>query len=88
MTKAKDFYDSITSMELIGTCIDINITQWNNYMSGTKKASYKECFKLIKRLAPEYDLLTWRNPYKYKCVRKKGLIVVVHSAIEYFFIVS
>ena len=88
MIKADDFYGSITSIELVDTCTSINVDEWNSYMDGTKKASYRECFKLIKRLAPEHNWLTWKNPYKYQCVRKEGLIVIVHSAIEYFFKVS
>jgi hypothetical protein len=54
-------------------------------MNGTKKASYREIHKLIKNLRPDFNWLTYKNPYKCQYRKKDGLIVVVHSAIEYFF---
>lgn len=82
---SKQFYNSIRSLTLLDTCVSCNINQWNEYMSETKKASYKEIHSLINRLCPEYKDLTLMNPYKYQYKRKEGLIVLVHSAIEYFF---
>ena len=82
---AKQFYNSVNKLECVATCTSSNIDECNAFMDGTKKASYREIHKLIKKYCPEYDWLTWRNPYKYKYKRKDGLIVVVHSAIEYFF---
>jgi hypothetical protein len=83
--KAAKFYNSITEMTLVATCVGITIDKWDAFMDGTKKASYKEVHKLIKKLCPDMVGLTWRNPYKYQYKRKDKLIVVVHSAIEYFF---
>ena len=83
--KAKQFYTSINGLDCIATCVSSTIPEWETFMQGTKKASYKEIHKLIKKHCDAFTWLTWNNPYKYQYKRKEGLIVVVHSAIEYFF---
>lgn len=82
---AKQFYNSVNNLVCVATCTSSTIEQWDAFMDGTKKASYKEVHKLIKEHCPDLVWLTWRNPYKYQYKRKEGLIVLVHSAIEYFF---
>jgi len=84
-TTAEEFYNSVTDMYLVNTCISTSIPEWEGLMEGTKKASYRKIHKLIKQFCPDMVDLTWNNPYKYQYRRKENLIVVVHSAIEYFF---
>jgi hypothetical protein len=83
--KAKQFYNSIHGLECVATCVSCSIPEWDAFMNGTKKASYREIHKLIKNLRPDFNWLTYKNPYKCQYRKKDGLIVVVHSAIEYFF---
>lgn len=83
--KSKQFYNSIKGMECIDTCVSSTIPEWDAFMLGTKKASYKEVHKLIKKFCPDFIWITYKNPYKYQYRKKDKLIVLVHSAIEYFF---
>lgn len=56
-------------------------------MEGTTKADGEQIRRLIKLHMPElyHDLLLeFYNPYEAKCVKKEGLLVYVHSSIEYF----
>lgn len=77
----------VNSMELVSSCVSINISQWEEYMEGTTKANGKTIRNLIKKHLPElYDdlCLQFNNPYESNSVKKKGLLVYVHSGIEYF----
>lgn len=56
-------------------------------MANTTKANGKVIRNLIKEHLPylyESLALEFYNPYEYKCVKKDGLLVYVHSGIEYF----
>ena len=85
--KAKQFYDSVYSLMLIDTCEGSGIRKWEDYMKGTKKADATKVERLIKTYLPElyHNLaLQYYNPFRCQTKRKKGLIVYVHSSIEYF----
>ena len=76
---------------LEATCVGINQDKWDEYMAGTKPACGKRIRGIIKKNLPDLynDLaLDFPNPYEGQCVRKKGLLVYVHSAIEYFIVVN
>jgi len=83
--RAEKFYNSISGLILVSTCVNSSISEWENYMEGTKKASYRKIHSIIRKCNPEWIELTINNPYKHNYKRKDGLIVVVHSAVEYFF---
>lgn len=77
----------VNSMDLIATCASVNISQWDKYMKGTRKANGSRIRRLIKNHLPDlYDdlALEFYNPYESSSVKKQGLLVYVHSGIEYF----
>lgn len=77
----------VNGLCLVATCSSISINEWNTYMDKTTKASGTVIRGLIKKHLPElYEELRLKfyNPYEYKCVKKKGLLVYVHSSIEFF----
>lgn len=83
--KKDNFYSNIYGLQLEHTCVNISSTEWDKLMKGAKKANYTKIHRLIKKLAPEYTWLTEKNPYKYQYSKTKTHLIVVHSAIEYFF---
>lgn len=83
--KKDNFYSNICGLCLEHTCTTISSTESDRLMKGAKKANYTVIHKLIKKLAPEYVWLTEKNPYKYQYSKTKTHLIVVHSAIEYFF---
>lgn len=90
---AKSDYSKARSngITLIATCAGISETQWNRYMKGTRKANGSLIRTLIKTHCPElyHSLaLQYHNPYEYQSVRKDGLLVYVHSSVEYFFLIN
>lgn len=77
----------INCLCLIDTCMGINQREWDKYMKGTTKANGAMIRKLIKKHLPElYNSLTleYYNPYESQSRKKKGLLIYVHSMIEYF----
>ena len=75
-------------IQYLGCCSNIEIKEWESLMEGTKKANGRVIRDLIKKQHPEFDdvlCFNYRNPYIYQCRKKEGLLVYVHSAIEYFF---
>lgn len=77
----------VNSMELVSSCVSINISQWEEYMEGTTKANGKTIRNLIKNHLPDlYNELglNFYNPYENQSMKKPGLLVYVHSGIEYF----
>lgn len=77
----------INSLDLIADCTSIGLNKWNALMEGTTKASGETIRKHIRDHAPElYEglCLDFPNPYESQSVKKKGLLVYVHSGIEYF----
>jgi len=79
--------EKVNGLELIGTCVGCEIRQWDKFMKGTTKADGRQIKKLIKKHLPElYDdlALNLYNPYESQSQKKKGLLVYVHSMIEYF----
>jgi len=78
----------ISSIEFIGRCSDLTILQINKLLDGTTKANGKSIKGIIKHFMPELDdelTFGFYNPYEWQSSKKKGLLVYVHSAIEYFF---
>lgn len=78
---------SINHIELICTCESISQSKWDNLMQGTTKANGRLIRHHIKNNLPTlYDSLSLQfyNPYEGRSVKKKGLLVYVHSGIEYF----
>ena len=77
----------INNLNLIASCDSISLNKWNNLMEGTTKANGKQIRNLIKNHLPElYEnlALNFYNPYEHQSKKKKGLLVYVHSGIEYF----
>ncbi len=75
------------NIELVNTCVGITQTEWDNFMENTTKANGRQIRLLIKKFLPELyeDLaLQYYNPYEHRAVKKRGLLVYVHSGIEYF----
>ena len=69
------------------SCMSVSISEWNSYMKGARKASYKNLVKKIKRELPDlYQALAleFPNPYDKKCQQTGTHYILVHSAIEYF----
>jgi len=80
--------DKVKSIEYIASCPGTTLREWNALMANTTKANGSKIRKLIKERFPDlyYDLaLNFPNPYEYKSVKKKGLLVYNHSGIEFFF---
>lgn len=77
----------VNTLKCIGTCMNTPIRKWESYMANTTKANGKQIRRLIKKHLPylyESLALEFYNPYEHKCVKKEGLLVYVHSGIEYF----
>ena len=78
---------SVSGLTYIGCCADYSFEKWKELMSGTVKANGAQIRKLIKKHLPElYHAIALYsyNPYEHKSVKKEGLLVYVHSGIEYF----
>jgi len=65
------------------TCVGISQEEWDFKMQGTRKANRKEVEKLFKNQYPEFKELVELNPYDY--LISKDYLIIIHSAIEYFF---
>ena len=79
--------NSVNSLQLVATCVGIPMWKWERYMEGTTKANGSKIRKLIKEHLPDLYAsleLSFYNPNEYSCVKKKGLLVYVHSMTEYF----
>lgn len=77
----------VESLKLVDTCNSITQQKWNSYMENTTKASGSKIRSLIKKHLPHlYEQLglEFYNPYESQCVKKEGLLIYVHSCIEYF----
>ena len=78
---------TVSGLTYIGCCADYSFEKWKELMSGTVKANGAQIRKLIKKHLPElYHAIALYsyNPYEHKSVKKEGLLVYVHSGIEYF----
>ena len=51
--KAKQFYSSIKSAELITTCSQISEKEWDEFYKNTVKADANQVEKIIKKFLPE-----------------------------------
>lgn len=77
----------VSSLTLVATCVGIGQRKFDSFMENTTKASGSQIRSLIKKHLPDlyYELaLEYPNPYESNCVKKEGLLVYVHSSIEYF----
>lgn len=72
-------------MQLVATCVGITPEQWDKYMEGSTKANYQKIHALIHKNFPEYNWITVNNPYCRQYRKKDNMLILVHSAIEYFF---
>ena len=78
-------YNSL-SIQYETNCTEISSTKWDSLMKGAVKADVRKVNKLVKEQEPEIYrqlCLEYYNPYNY--FRTKKHLVLVHSAIEYFF---
>ncbi|MBP6238820.1 MAG: hypothetical protein KA270_17400 [Saprospiraceae bacterium] len=78
---------TVSGLTYIGCCANFTLRQWEELMDGTVKANGAHIRKLIKKHLPElyHEIaLGFYNPHEHKSVKKKGLLVYVHSGIEYF----
>jgi hypothetical protein len=87
---AKKIYNQATQKGIYfyTDCTSINITKHEKLMSNSTKANGKKIRKLIKENCPDLAEslgLNFPNPYEHKSRKKEGLLIYVHSAIEYFF---
>lgn len=74
-------------MYLEADCTCISSKQWDEYMKGARKASYKNIVRKVKNELPELYralALQFLNPYDCQCKQTKTHYILVHSAIEYF----
>jgi hypothetical protein len=79
-------YDRITNIGLEYTCVGISARKHEELMKGAVRANKRRIDRLVKKFYPElYDELSLRlrNPYDY--YRTDKHLILVHSAIEYFF---
>lgn len=77
----------VNGAHLVADCSQVTERQWDRMMSNTTKANGPSIKKIIKDHIPElfdYLALDFFNPYEHQCVKKKGLLVYVHSGVEYF----
>jgi hypothetical protein len=77
----------VNNMQLYATCESITVDEWERLMNNTTKANGQKIRQLIKKHIPElYEGLglKFNNPYEHESRKKPGLLVYVHSAIEYF----
>lgn len=68
-------------------CTSITITQHEKFMENSTKANGKKIRQLIKNNCPDlYENLglDFPNPYEHKSRKKDGMLIYVHSSIEYF----
>lgn len=68
-------------------CTGISIRKHEELMPKSTKANGKKIRKLIKENCPDlaHSLgLDYPNPYEHQSRKKAGLLIYVHSAIEYF----
>ena len=85
MNKADKFYNSICTLTLIADCTEISSGKWEQYMKGSTKANYQKIHVLIHKKFPEYNWITKNNPYQTYYRKTSNMLILVHSAIEYFF---
>ena len=72
-------------MQLVATCVETTQSQWEKYMEGSTQANYTKIHSIIHKNFPEYNWITERNPYCKHYRKKDNMLILVHSAIEYFF---
>jgi len=82
-------YKNINILEFETSCVDCDIDKWDELMKGHKRANKKEIEKLLKihyndmYIEFGFDIKCSYNPYNY--YKTETHIILVHSAIEYFF---
>ena len=77
----------VRSLKLIATCVGIGQRKWDSLMENTTKASGSIIRSLIKLHLPDlyFELgLEFYNPDESQSRKKNGLLIYVHSSIEYF----
>lgn len=86
---ANAFYSTVSSVRLVATCENCTPELWEEFYSGTTKADSALCKKIFKQFSEEdYMWLFDKNPHLGHSRRKDDMIIIVHSAIEYFFKVT
>lgn len=91
--KAEQIYTQAerNGIHLQATCASVSLPEWDAMMKGTTKANGRRIRKIIQKHLPEiYDELglEFFNPYEKQAAKKPGLLVYVHSGIEYFFTIN
>jgi hypothetical protein len=79
---------TINNLFYEANCSSISQYKWQEWMKDTTKANGSLIKKHIKEHLPElYNMLglQFHNPFEHMSVKKKGLLVYVHSGTEYFF---
>ena len=79
---------NVAQLTYIGCCTSVSFPEWEKLMSNTRKANGEQIKRLIKEFYPQLYCslaLKYPNPYENRSVKKDGLLVYVHSGIEYFF---
>jgi hypothetical protein len=78
-------YSDVT-IEYETRCVDCTSAEWERLMQGAKRACKRKVNALVKKFYPDMYrelALNLYNPYEY--FRTKTHLILVHSAIEYFF---
>lgn len=76
--------EKISSLSLECDCTSITVNQWEKLMEGATRANKRLIDKHVLDYYPEqFDILRFYNPYNY--FKTNTHLIVVHSAIEYFF---
>lgn len=80
---AKQFYNSVNKLECVATCTSSNIDECNAFMDGTK-SFLQRYINWLKSIA--LNTIGWLGEIHINInTNVKDGLVVVHSAIEYFF---
>ena len=78
----------VNSLGLLGTCVSFTARQMDRFMNKATKANGRLIRKHIKDHCPDiYESLDldYYNPFEHQSVKKDGLLIYVHSGIEYVF---
>lgn len=81
--------NEIKSISFIGDCRSMSLSKLNRYTHECTKANGAKIRRILKRFFPSMDnelTYDFYNPYEARCIKKEGVLIYVHSCIEYIFV--
>lgn len=79
----------INDLRFITSCCNTTLHEHEEFMKNTTKANGKLIEKHIRKFLPEmskeFSNFKYYNPFIGQCVKKPGVLIYIHSCIEYFF---